>query len=473
MLTPVTVIAFVLGIAIGAAAAWLFLRDRIRNAGAHVRSQFEPKVATLTERLDGKEELLGTQKSKLAEQENEIRRLNDQITSLKSTQSQLETTIDKERRAAQEKLEILNEAQKKLSDAFKSLSADALKSNNESFLELARTTLEKYQESAKDDLGKKQQAIDEMIKPVKEALEKFDGKIGELEKARVGAYEGLREQVRGLLETQTQLRQETGNLVKALSSPRVYGRWGEVQLKRLVELAGMVDHCDFREQQSIDGEQGPLRPDMVVMLPAGKTIVVDVKVPMGSYLEALGAENEEARQTWLKDHIRLVTDHMTALSRKSYWDQFDQTPEFVVMFLPNETFFTAALEQDPTLIEKGARQRVILATPTTLIALLKAIAYGWRQERLAENAKVISELGSELYKRLADMGGHLAELGSRLGKAVESYNKTIGSLESRVLVSARRFEELSVTAEGKQIESLQPLEQTPRHIQAPEISGGE
>jgi DNA recombination protein RmuC len=385
-------------------------------------------------------------------------------------EAQILTTLELERKQAEEKLTVVREAQQKLSDAFKALAADALRSNNQSFLELAKATLEKFQESAKGDLEKRQQAINELVKPVKESLDKVDAKIQDIEKARVGAYEGLKEQVGSLLETQKELRSETSNLVRALRRPQVRGRWGEIQLQRVVEMAGMLEHCDFYQQQSIDTEDGRLRPDLLVRLPANITIVVDAKAPLEAYLDAIEAADEETRTARLKDHARQIRNHIAALSKKSYFEQFDPAPEFVVLFLPGEVFFSAALEQDPGLIEVGAQQNVIVATPTTLIALLRAVAYGWRQERLAQNAKDISDLGRELYKRLSDMGEHLAKLGKHLGAAIKAYNEAVGSMETRVLVSARKFKELGATGVDAEIDQLAPLETSPRMLQAPELT---
>jgi len=349
--------------------------------------------------------------------------------------------------------------------AFKALSADALARNNQAFLDLARATLAQTQEAARGDLEMRQQAIVELVTPVRNSLDKVDSQIQELEKARAGAYAALHEQVRGLVETQTQLRAETGKLVTALRTPGVRGRWGEIQLRRVVEMAGMLDHCDFVTQAAVASEEGRLRPDLLVRLPAGKIIVVDAKTPLDGYLQAIEAGDEQTRKARLADHARQVRAHLTALGRKSYWEQFDYAPEFAVLFLPGECFFSAALESDPSLIEFGVGQNIILATPTTLIALLRAVAYGWRQENLAQNAAEISALGKELFKRLSDMGDHWSKMGKALERAVEAYNGAVGSLEARVMVSARKFADLKTAPLGVEIAALEPLEKSVRAVQ--------
>ena len=349
--------------------------------------------------------------------------------------------------------------------AFKALSADALARNNQAFLDLARATLAQTQEAARGDLEMRQQAIVELVAPVRNSLDKVDFKIQELEKARAGAYAALNEQVRGLAESQTQLRAETGKLVTALRTPGVRGRWGEIQLRRVVEMAGMLDHCDFVTQAAVASEEGRLRPDLLVRLPAGKIIVVDAKTPLDGYLQAIEAGDEQTRKARLADHARQVRAHLTALGRKSYWEQFEHAPEFAVLFLPGECFFSAALESDPSLIEFGVGQNIILATPTTLIALLRAVAYGWRQENLAQNAAEISALGKELFKRLSDMGDHWNKMGKALERAVEAYNAAVGSLEARVLVSARKFAELKTAPLGVEIAKLEPVEKSVRAMQ--------
>ena len=423
-----------LGAAFGCLIAWLALRSR---AGG------------LSARLGQTSADLQTARTQLAAQQQAN-------TDLRMQGARLETTLEHERTANQRSADQLREA-------FASLAADALKSNNQSFLTLAKTSLEKFQSEAKGDLEARQKAVEHIVAPIQESLARVDEKIQQIETARGEAYGALREQVQSLLGTQKALQTETGNLVRALRSPTVRGRWGEIQLRRVVELAGMLPYCDFSEQETVHTSEGRLRPDLIVKLPGGKNVVVDAKTPLQAYLEAIEATDDEVRRARLADHARQVRDHMARLSSKAYWEQFEASPEFVVMFLPGETFFSAALEQDPGLIEEGVNQRVIPASPTTLIALLRAVAYGWRQEKLARNAQEISALGKELHDRLRNLFGHLENAGKGLDRAVESYNKAIGTLETRVMVSARKFAELGAPV-TEEIPEIDPLETTARTL---------
>jgi len=406
--------------------------------------------------------------SRLREVEARLAGAQVENSDLKTRASALEARSDEERKAATGKLALIEEAQARLSDAFKALSLEALRNNNQSFLELAKSTLATFHETAKGDLEKRQQAISDVVKPVRESLEKVDARIADIEKARADAYGSLTTQVKLLFDSQNDLRKETSNLVRALRTPGVRGRWGEVQLRRVVELSGMVSYCDFDEQQSVDTEEGRRRPDMIVRLPGGKTIVVDAKAVIGAYLDAVEATDDAARAGHLQRHARQVKDRVEELSRKAYWEQFQSAPEFVVLFLPGEMFFSAALENDPTLIESASERRVVLATPTTLIALLKAVFYGWRQQKLAENAQEISALGRELYDRLAVMGGHFEALGKNLNQAVTSFNKAVASVETRVLTTARKFKDLHAGGDAD-IAPLVQIEQATRQPQSPEL----
>jgi DNA recombination protein RmuC len=431
----------VIGLLFGSVIAWLVLRSR---------------TAALSARLSLTEKELAAGKADLA-------RLQQDHTGLVAGKARLESALESERKNNNEKIELVTRASEELRNAFKAMASDALKSNNSSFLVIAEETLKRFQSQAQGDLEARQKAVADMVLPVRESLSKVDAQIQQMEVARGDAYGELRAQVQSLISTQKELQSETGNLVRALRTPNVRGRWGEIQLRRVVEIAGMLSYCDFTEQESVTTETGRLRPDLVVKLPGGKHVVVDAKTPLQAFLDAFETTDEDDRRACLANHARQVRDHMKTLSGKNYWEQFEATPEFVVMFLPGETFFSAALEQDPGLIEQGVLQRVIPASPTTLIALLKAINYGWNQEKLARNAKKISDLGKELHDRLRLLAGHITSVGTGLDRAVESYNKAVGSLESRVLVSARKFAELGASV-ADDIPELEPIETTARAL---------
>jgi DNA recombination protein RmuC len=465
----VALAVFAAGLALGAVVTALLASRRRADALEQAALRFEVTRAQLTDRAGTAERELGEARAQLAAEGARLDETRASVTELHGRAESLATALRMEREAAAGKLAEIERARENLTQAFSALSAEALKSNNQAFIDLAQQALAKHQETAKGELERRQQAIDELVKPMRETLDKFDAKVQEIEKSRVGAYAELSQQVRSLAETQTQLRGETSNLVRALRQPHVRGRWGEMQLRRVVEMAGMLAHCDFVEQASVDTDEGRLRPDLIVKLPGGKNIVVDAKAPLSAYLDAVEATDDETRRARLADHLRQVRDHIRALGRKSYWEQFQPSPEFVVLFVPGEGFYQAALEQDPSLIEFSMEQGVTLAAPTTLIALLKAVAYGWRQEALADNARLVSELGAELYERLATMGGHFAGVGSRLEAAVKSYNQAVASLESRVLVTARKFRDLRAASGEAELESPAQIELLPRALRVEEL----
>jgi DNA recombination protein RmuC len=433
------------------------------------RGRMEAERAALRTRAEQAEAALGEARAMLGEHEAQLTRQQAEAAELKARLAEAETRLAQERAAAAEKLELLEAARAQLTESFKALSAEALARNNQSFLDLARQSLAAQQEAAKGELETRRQAVEALIKPLQQTLEKLDQQAREMERARSGAYATLTEQINGLLGVQQALKAETARLVTALRRPEVRGRWGEMQLKRVVEMAGMQAHCDFYEQETTLADGKVMKPDMLVRLPAGKTVVLDAKAPVAAFLEAVEAEGEEQRRHHLARFARHVREHVQALGAKAYWAQFQPAPEFVVLFLPGESFFSAALEQDPTLMEYAAAYKVILATPTTLIALLKAVYYGWRQESLAENARAISELGAQLYERLGKLAEHWSNLGRHLTQATRAYNEATGALESRVLVTARRFESLHAAPAGREIPTPAPVEQTPRALQAPEF----
>jgi len=389
--------------------------------------------------------------------------LRDQLDAQRTARTQADTRLEESTRAVAEQKKLLDHAAEQLVSVFKSLSADALASSNRQFLDLAKTTLENYVTAARGELGQRQEAIKSMVEPLAKSLANFDQQVRSLESQREKAYGGLRQYLDTVTGTQQQLQSETRKLVAALSQPRARGAWGELTLRRVVEVAGMSEHCDFTEQVSVDGDQGRLRPDMVIHLPAGRQIVVDAKAPMDAYLTALAAETDEARKAALDHHARQIRGHLAQLGNKRYWEYLTPTPEMVVLFVPGESFFSAALDCDRTLIEDAAAMRVVLASPTTLIALLRAVSYGWQQEAVAENAEKISDLGKQLYERICTWAGHLSAAHDSLGKTVTKFNDAMGSLERSVLPGARRFRELGI-ASVKELPEIAPIDQTPRPL---------
>jgi DNA recombination protein RmuC len=367
--------------------------------------------------------------------------------------------------AAEEKLAVLREEQVKLVGEFERLSAHALRANNEQFLQLADERLKGRDQQAVAELTEQRRAVDQLVKPLTEQLGRVEAQLTAVEHTRTEAYAELREQVRSMSRTSEQLRAETGQLVAALRAPHVRGRWGEMQLRRVVEAAGMVEHCDFDEQASMRTDDGLLRPDLVVRMAGGKNVVVDAKVPFAGWLEAMEARDEQHRAARLKAHVRHVKDHLDGLAAKRYWEHLDPTPEFVVMFVPAEVFLNSALEEEPALLEYAFERNVVIATPQTLIALLRTVAYTWRQEALARNAQEVLRLGQDLHGRLATLGGNVGKLGNALNSAVRQFNATVGSLEGRVLVTARRFAELKVADDV--LPTPAQVELVARQVQAP------
>ena len=386
--------------------------------------------------------------------------------------ARLQSELEKDRAVAGERLKAYQQAEARLRDTFQALSADALKTNNQAFLDLAETRLREARTEAATDIDARKKAIEDLLAPMAKTLEQVDREIQDAERRRVESGAQLMQRIASLDTAGQSLREETRRLTDALKRPGVRGRWGELQLKRVVELAGMVEHCHFTEQENIASEQGRVRPDVVVHLPGRKHVVVDAKVPLDAYLRALEAPDDDSRQRLLGDHARQVRAHIAQLSAKNYFEKVPSTPEFVVMFLPGEMFFSAALEQDPSLIEYGVERKVIPASPTTLIALLRAVAYGWQQEAMEENARKISELGRTLYEAVRTLGSRFDTLGARLKSSLEAYNDAVGSLEGNVLVKARKFKELQAANGGEEIKALEPIDRVPRMLQAPELTGG-
>lgn len=431
------------------------------SVAARLRGHLQGQLLNLTERAQRAETLADELRRQVESDRTELGQVRQELSDSLQARAVAETLVAETARHVEEQKVLLAQSRQELAETFQALSGEALKQNNDAFLNLAKITFESLQIEAKGDLVQRQQAIDNIVQPLQDSLKRYDEQLRQLEQSRQAAYGGLDQHLKLLAESQQRLQQETGNLVNALRAPAVRGRWGEITLKRVAELSGMVAHCDFVEQESVTVDDGRLRPDMVVQLPGGRQVIVDAKTVLAGYLDAHEATTEERRLDGLRRHAAQVRSRMDELSLKAYWNQFVQAPEFVVLFLPGEQFLGAALEQDPQLIEDGFARGVVLATPTTLMALLRAVAYGWRQEQLTAHADEAGRLGKDLYERMAVLAEHLNDVGQALGKSVSAYNKAVGSLETRILPAARRFKELGVSSE-KDIPPLDPLELVPR-----------
>jgi DNA recombination protein RmuC len=415
---------------------------------------------------------LGDAQAAMAQLAGELQRTAGELEGARSDRAHLAAEVELLRRSADERVAEREQEHRQLAGEFAQLSDVALQRNTEQFLLLADARLKESQVSAEGDLARRQEAIARLLQPLYDSLSRYEHGLRQLEHDRQEAYAGLTAQVRQIGVAHEQLQRETRNLVTALRSPQTRGRWGELQLRRVVEMAGLVAHCDFDEQVVTGDESGRLRPDLVVHLPGGAQVVVDAKVPLEAFLKAADAEDEEGRRRHLAVHARQLRTHVDQLAKKQYWSQFDPSPDFVVAFVPGDPLLAAAYEHDPALVEHALDNRVLLTTPTTLVALLRTVGHSWRQEALAENARLVQQLGTELYDRLRVMGGHLGKLQRSLSGAVEAFNETVGSLESRVLVTARRFPELGVgPRSGKVLAEVPPITTTARAPQSPELAG--
>lgn len=446
--------AFVFGRRLGQSVERAIASSEASRVSAE-RARFE----AVAQRVPLLERELGNTRTLLEEREKRLGEAQVRI-------AEIMTRLSESEKAAAEKLDLMSRAEKSMKDAFQVLSTDALDRSRAAFLDQAQATFGQFRESALKDFAAKETSFVQLVTPIKESLSKFESHVRELEQKRGEAYSGLSEQFASFKESQNLLRGETEKLVTALRAPNVRGRWGEFQLRRVVEMAGMVQHCDFVEQGTIQGDEGRLRPDLIVRLPGGKTVVVDAKVPLSAYLDAREARDENSRRDFIQQHARQLRKHVGELSDKSYSDQLPSSPDFVVMYVPIESAFADAVQADPALLDDAVAGNVIPAGPMTLLSLLKGAAYGWRQERIAESAEQISELGKDLYNRISVMAGHFGAVGDSLGKATLAYNKAVGSLESRVLVQARRFKELGAAA-GDDIPEIETVSPAPRQLAIP------
>jgi len=457
----------ILGIIIGWVVAWLLAKARFQGIHtkqiADIQVSYSGQITELEKRASGAEARIEEIRRQVEWKDSEISQVRKELEAEAKFKVEALTRLEESQKGLEEQKVLLETMKAEMTDTFNALSSAALKSSSEDFLRLASEHLGKVVAETKGKLGEHQVAINGLIKPLHEALKRYEEQVRLIEESRHKAYGSLEEQLRSLASTHEQLQKETSNLVSALKKPQVRGRWGEITLRRVAELSGMSAHCDFTEQISVETESGRLRPDMIVHLPMEREIVVDAKVSLDAYLDATSALTDDERKTKMEKHAQQVRTHMNRLSSKEYWIQFKQSPEFVVLFIPGESFLSSALDVDSTLIEDGIQKRVIIATPTTFVALLRAIAYGWRQEQITKNAQEISTLGKELYERIYTLVKHFVDIGSAIGKAMDSYNKVVGSMELRVLPSVRKFKELGVTS-ADEIPVLEQINRTPRSL---------
>jgi DNA recombination protein RmuC len=456
------VASFSAGLVVGVLAAYLAFRQLVQAKAAEAAANSIADGRAAAARSQDLTVRLADTEAQLRAKDNELRGLNGELTSLKT-----------ERATFDARLEELGRFHERVKDTFGSLAAEALKTTSASFLQVAKSELEGLRSTANRDLEDKEKSFAALITPIREGLEKYDGKLEQLARDRDESMGRITAQLQRVEQTSSELASQTQQLSRALRSPAVRGRWGEMQLRRVIEIAGMIEHCDFSVQPTLESEGRRTRPDVLVKLPGGRAVAIDAKVPLTAYLEALETQDDDERKRKLKQHAAQLRVHSDSLGKKNYWEQLDESPEFVVLFLPSEVFFSTALEQDTALIDDSfTKNRVIIATPTTLIALLHAVAFGWRQESLARSATEIAELGRELYERLAKLDDHIASIGDHLDKAMRSYNSAVGTLESRVLVSARRFKDLGVASTVGELAVLEPIETPARVLRSPELTDG-
>ncbi len=466
-MTSGSIIFFIFGFITGAVIAWLIVYARQQKVYgtkiSEIQGEHLKKLSEIEKALGSSEARLEELRQQLNQKDAEIMKIREELGYEKQSKIEALTKLDLAQQNFEEQKAMIDMLKTEMTDTFNALSSAALKSSSEDFLRLASEHLGKVLAETKGKLGEHQAAMDNVIKPLHQALQRYEENLRSIEENRHKAYGTLTEQIRSLASTNENLQRETSNLVSALRKPQVRGRWGEMQLRRVAELSGMTKHCDFTEQVSVDTEKGRIRPDMIVHLPMEREIVVDAKVPLDAYLEAISASSEEERKIKMEKHAQQVRSHMNKLASKEYWSQFSHSPEFVVLFIPGESFLSSAIDIDSTLIEDGIQKGIIVATPTTFIALLRAIAYGWRQEQLTKNAQEISELGKQLYERISVIVQHFENIGTNLEKSISAYNKAVGSFETRILPTVRRFKELGVST-GSDISVLGEIDRSPKKL---------